>query len=115
MVYAWGNLEVAYRKARKGKRARKQVAAFEFDRESNLTGLYDELRCKTYQLDTAQASVPGAAQVVELCWRKTMTFNSHTLYQPFHNPAGCHLQECQTLKPPSRGRPMPSSFAGGKR
>jgi RNA-directed DNA polymerase len=31
-VYAWENLELAYRRARKGKRVRAPVAAFEFDR-----------------------------------------------------------------------------------
>ena len=40
-VTAWENLELAYRKARKGKRARKPVAAFEFDRERNLTELQE--------------------------------------------------------------------------
>lgn len=48
-VYAWENLELAYRKARKGKRAREPAATFEFDRERNLTELQDELRQKTYQ------------------------------------------------------------------
>jgi len=48
-VCAWENLELAYRKARKGKRTRKPVAAFEFDRERNLTELQAELRQKTYR------------------------------------------------------------------
>jgi RNA-directed DNA polymerase len=48
-VTAWDNLELAYRKARKGKRTRRQVAAFEFDRERNLTELQQELEAKTYQ------------------------------------------------------------------
>jgi len=48
-VYAWENLELAYRKARKGKRTRRQAAAFEFDRERNLTELQEELRQKTYR------------------------------------------------------------------
>ena len=48
-VYAWENLELAYCKARKGKRARKPAAAFEFDRERNLTELEEELRHKTYR------------------------------------------------------------------
>jgi len=49
LVYAWENLESAYRKARKGKRTRKPVAAFEFDRERNLIELQEELCQKTYQ------------------------------------------------------------------
>jgi len=48
-VYAWENLELAYRKARKGKRMRTPVAAFEFDRERNLTELQQELRRQTYR------------------------------------------------------------------
>ena len=41
-VVAWENLELAYRHARKGKRGRGPVAAFEFDRERNLTELRSE-------------------------------------------------------------------------
>jgi RNA-directed DNA polymerase len=48
-VYAWENLELAYRYARKGKRAREPAATFEFDRERNLTELQQELRQKTYR------------------------------------------------------------------
>lgn len=48
-VHTWENLELAYRKARKGKRARDPVAAFEFDRERNLVELQEELRQKTYR------------------------------------------------------------------
>jgi RNA-directed DNA polymerase len=48
-VCAWENLELAYRRARKGKRARKPAAVFEFDRERNLTELQEELLQKTYR------------------------------------------------------------------
>ena len=48
-VCAWENIELAYRRARKGKRARKPAATFEFDRERNLTELQQELRRKSYQ------------------------------------------------------------------
>jgi len=47
-ICAWENIELAYRRARKGKRARKPAAAFEFDRERNLTELQQELRQKSY-------------------------------------------------------------------
>jgi retron-type reverse transcriptase len=47
-VLTWENLELAYRRARKGKRASAPAAAFEFDRERNLTELRQELRDKTY-------------------------------------------------------------------
>ena len=45
----WNNLVLAYRKARKGKRARVPAATFEFYRESNLIALQDELGDKRYQ------------------------------------------------------------------
>jgi RNA-directed DNA polymerase len=48
-VWAWDNLYCAYRKARKGKRARAATAAFEWDLEGNLVRLQDELATKTYR------------------------------------------------------------------
>jgi len=48
-VLDWDNLYLAYRKARKGKRGRPPAATFEFDLESNLVTLQQELRAKTYQ------------------------------------------------------------------
>ena len=48
-VWAWDNLYCAYRKARKGKRARASVAAFEWDLEGNLVRLQDELAAQTYR------------------------------------------------------------------
>ena len=43
------NLYQAYRKARKGKRGRAEVAAFEFCLEDNLIRLQDELTARTYR------------------------------------------------------------------
>lgn len=48
-VYDFENLYWAYRAARKGKRDRVAVAAFEFDMEGNLLALQTELREHTYQ------------------------------------------------------------------
>jgi retron-type reverse transcriptase len=48
-IWEWDNLLLAYRKARKGKRARVPAATFEFYRESNLIALQKELRHKRYQ------------------------------------------------------------------
>ena len=42
------NLYLAFRKARKGKRDRPEVAAFELDLEANLFQLQDELAAQTY-------------------------------------------------------------------
>ncbi len=47
-VWAFENLYLAYRAARKGKRAAPSVAAFEFDQEAQLMGLQAELRDKNY-------------------------------------------------------------------
>jgi len=48
-IYDFENLYLAYRKARKGgKRKKEEVAAFELDLEANLWQLYHELRTKTY-------------------------------------------------------------------
>ena len=47
-VWAWDNLDLAYRRARKGKRGKGPVADFEFLLEDNLVRLQDELASKTY-------------------------------------------------------------------
>ena len=43
-VHDFENLYLAYRRARKGKRGRPEVAAFEFNLEDNLVRLQEELR-----------------------------------------------------------------------
>jgi retron-type reverse transcriptase len=48
-ICAFDNLFLAYRKARKGKRKFESVAAFEFDLESELLQLRDELRARAWQ------------------------------------------------------------------
>jgi RNA-directed DNA polymerase len=48
-VYSFENLFVAYRAARRGKRRRPEVAAFEFNAEEELFALRDELRDKIYR------------------------------------------------------------------
>jgi retron-type reverse transcriptase len=47
-ICAWDNLYLAYRNARKGKRSRSPAATFEFDQESNLLQLQQELVEKSY-------------------------------------------------------------------
>jgi len=47
-VYAFDNLYLAYRAARKGKRGKAQAAAFEQIQEEELLALQDELRNQTY-------------------------------------------------------------------
>jgi len=47
-IYDFENLYQAYRKARRGKRKREQVYRFEFDLESNLLRLQEELTAKSY-------------------------------------------------------------------
>jgi retron-type reverse transcriptase len=48
-VHDFENLCLAYRKARKGKRGRPEVAEFEFFLEDNLVQLQDELAARTYR------------------------------------------------------------------
>jgi len=48
-IYEWDNLLLAYRQARRGKRARLPAATFEFYRESNPVALQDELQNQTYR------------------------------------------------------------------
>ena len=48
-VCEWDNLDLAYRKARLGKRSRPPAAAFEYDLEANLVELRRELADRTYQ------------------------------------------------------------------
>jgi RNA-directed DNA polymerase len=48
-VWEFENLLMAYRKARKGKRGKIYVAAFERQQEEELFSLQSDLRKKTYQ------------------------------------------------------------------
>lgn len=48
-VYAWENLLLAWRKARKGKRGQVPAATFEFNAAENLLTIQEELRTQTYQ------------------------------------------------------------------
>jgi len=48
-IYAFSNLYNAFRKARRGKRSRPEVAAFEYNLEVELLSLRDELASRTYR------------------------------------------------------------------
>jgi retron-type reverse transcriptase len=48
-VWEWQNVYLAYCKARRGKRRRHPVAAFEYDQEENLIRLQKELQEQSYQ------------------------------------------------------------------
>lgn len=48
-IYTWENLELAYRRARRGKRRYEAVADFEFNWESQLLRLQEELAGQSYQ------------------------------------------------------------------
>lgn len=48
LVYDFENLHRAYRDARRGKRGKQQVFRFEFNAESELIRLQDELESRTY-------------------------------------------------------------------
>jgi RNA-directed DNA polymerase len=48
-IASFDNLYVAFKSARKGKRARPDIAEFEFDLEANLLDLQNELLSESYQ------------------------------------------------------------------
>lgn len=48
-ICAWRNIEMAYRRARRGKRSSPVVADFEYNQEEQLISLQDELIRKTYK------------------------------------------------------------------
>lgn len=79
-------LLAAFRKARRGKRNRQEVAAFEFDLESNLFELQEELRNRTYQ--------PGAYRNFYIMERKLRLISA----APFRDRV-VHHALCSTLDP----------------
>jgi retron-type reverse transcriptase len=76
----------AFRKARRGKRNRQEVAAFEFDLETNLFRLQEELRTQTYQ--------PGAYRNFYIMERKLRLISA----APFCDRV-VHHALCSTLDP----------------
>ena len=48
-IYEFENIYLAYRKAKRGKSLKKEVAAFDYDLEQNLITIQEELRNETYE------------------------------------------------------------------
>ncbi|MBI3915294.1 MAG: RNA-dependent DNA polymerase [Chloroflexi bacterium] len=80
------NLRLAYRAARKGKRDKQQVVAFEFEAESELIRLRDELISRTYK--------PGAYANFRLEDRKRRLISA----APFRDRV-VHHALCQIIEP----------------
>jgi len=95
---SWTNLDRAAQRARRGKRYRPDVAAFEFDREYNLLRLQQQLRDGTYH--------PGA-------------FRTRVIYEPKRRlisaaPYGdrvVHHALCNVIEPVFERRFIPDSYA----
>lgn len=100
-VYAWDNLYLAYRRARKGKRARAAVAAFEWDLEGNLVSLQDELAARTYR--------PGPYSSFYIHEPKRRLISA----APFRDRVAHHAL-CQVIEPIFERRFIYDSYANRK-
>ena len=90
-IYTFENLHTAYRRARKGKRSRVEVAAFEFDMEQHLLQLQSELRDQTYRpgpyhnfyIREPKRRLAGVGFArLHLRRRQGVSRNRHLAYQP---------------------------------
>jgi RNA-directed DNA polymerase len=97
-VYSFENLYTAFRQARRGKRRRVEVAAFEFDMERNLLQLQAELRAQTYG--------PGAYTNFYICEPKRRLVSA----APFRDRV-VHHALCQVIEPIWEARFIHTSFA----
>ncbi len=84
-ICEFDNLLLAYHKARRGKRDKKQVFVFEFDYESELLKIQDELRDKTY--------TPGAYHSFHLADRKRRLVSAAPFRDRVVHHALCNLIE----------------------
>ncbi len=97
-ITSFANLYAAYRKARRGKRDRREVAAFEFDLESNLFDLQRELEEESYQ--------PGAYRNFFVRERKLRLISA----APFRDRV-VHHALCRVLEPIWERRFVYDSYA----
>ena len=97
-VYSFENLYTAFRQARRGKRRRVEVAAFEFDMERNLLQLQAELREQTYS--------PGAYTNFYIYEPKRRLVSA----APFRDRV-VHHALCQVIEPIWEARFIHTSFA----
>jgi retron-type reverse transcriptase len=97
-VCSFSNLVAAHRKARRGKRSRPDVAAFELDLEANLLGLLEELRSGSYR--------PGECRTFRICDPKPRTIAA-SLYRD----RVVHHALLNVLEPMFDRRMVPDSYA----
>ena len=97
-VWDFENLLMAYQKARKGKRGKVYVAAFERQQEEELFALQDDLRLKTYQ--------PGAYHSFFIHEPKKRLISA----APFRDRVAHHAL-CQVIEPIWEARFIDDSFA----
>jgi hypothetical protein len=97
-ITSFENLAEAYRRAAKGKRAKPGVAAFEYDLETNLIGLQDELLAGTY--------APGAYITFEIQDPKPRRISA----APFRDRV-VHHALCRVIEPIFERRFIFDSYA----
>ncbi|MFN8467195.1 MAG: reverse transcriptase domain-containing protein [Caldilineaceae bacterium] len=97
-IVSFENLYLAFRKARKGKRGRPEVAAFELDLEANLFRLQEELAARTY--------VPGPYRNFYIRERKLRLISA----APFRDRV-VHHALCRVLDPIWERRFVYDSYA----
>jgi len=97
-IFDFENLYLAYRKARKGKRSRRDVAAFEFNLEFELPQLQEELADETYR--------PGPYRHFTLYERKPRRISA----APFRDRV-VHHALCNVIEPIWEARFIRDSYA----
>ena len=97
-VCSFENLFMAYRAARRGKRRRAEVAAFEFNAEEELLALRDELRGETY--------LPGPYHSFHIHEPKRRLISA----APFRDRV-VHHALCRVIEPPFEQRFIHDSYA----
>jgi len=97
-IYEFENLYLAYRKARKGKRNRRDVAAFEFNLEFELPQLQEDLASETYR--------PGPYRHFTLYERKPRRISA----APFRDRV-IHHALCNVIEPIWEARFIHDSYA----
>ena len=100
-VWAWENLELAYRQARRGKRGAAPAADFERRLEDNLVGLQDELREEVYR--------PGAYHSFYIHEPKRRLISA----APFRDRV-VHHALCNIIEPMFESRFIHDSYANRK-
>ena len=102
-IYAFENLEQAFRKARRGKRHKPNVAAFEFNLDLELLQLQDELQAETYR--------PGGYRHFTIYDGKPRRISAAPFRDRVVHHALCNVTEPIWDEAPDRARFIRDSYA----